>query len=112
MVSAYLEPYGYHAADEMTWKSPGRTGGAEISIKVRGHNQEGGHTWYLIECEVTCAEMLEEPLRWSVRRRLVQIREDLHDSFKAAIGEDVYGKYFVGAPFAHKGGVPGTTARL
>mmetsp|Transcript_109753 Transcript_109753/g.342097 ORF Transcript_109753/g.342097 Transcript_109753/m.342097 type:complete len:196 (+) Transcript_109753:328-915(+) len=46
------------------------------------------------------------------KRRLVQIRERLHDPVKRELGGPAYETCFGAAPFAHKGGMRGTTARL
>lgn len=132
-VAPYLEPYGYHAADAHQWRqSPSSaatgaggavTGGAEaddsvaearkagprLSLLVAGHREDGGHTWYTLACSLEAPAI--QRLEWHAHRRLAQLRLGLHDRTKAELGVN-YPKYFGEAPFAKKGGLPGTTARL
>jgi len=112
-VASYLEPYGYTALDASTWcTTPSSSSqNPELKIHVPGHSEESGHTWYRINCELSNHRGGAEHLKWSVQRRLIQMREDLHDPIKEELGQD-YARHFACAPFAHKGGVLGTTGRL
>jgi len=116
-VPPFLEAYGYAAADADTWRV--RPGSAEarqssescvpaIQLGVSGHEEMDGHTLYTLSCA-----FILEPLHieWSIKRRLVQLREELYTNVKLVLGSD-YTRHFAATPFAHKGGVPGTTARL
>eukprot|EP00927_Polykrikos_kofoidii_P024720 TRINITY_DN22410_c0_g1_i1.p1 TRINITY_DN22410_c0_g1~~TRINITY_DN22410_c0_g1_i1.p1 ORF type:complete len:390 (+),score=72.15 TRINITY_DN22410_c0_g1_i1:168-1337(+) len=112
-VAAYVEAYGYEAACHLTWQTKPTSGSSspELQLQVTGHVEEGGHTWYVIECSLKCLDVCPKPLRWRVQRRLVQLRESLHDPVKKALMDD-YVKQFGDAPFARHGGLPGTSARL
>ena len=50
-------------------------------------------------------------LTWSGKRRLQHLRKGLHDIAKRELGS-AYKEYFKDAPFAHRGGIRGTTKRL
>ncbi|CAE8649476.1 unnamed protein product, partial [Polarella glacialis] len=109
-VPSYLEAYGYSARDAEAWLArPGSLAQPKLSLAVLGHEERDGHTLYLIACAV--AEEGLPPLDWQVGKRLTSLREDLHDSVKEAFGEN-YARHFANTPFALKGGLPGTTARL
>eukprot|EP00929_Paragymnodinium_shiwhaense_P075109 TRINITY_DN38407_c0_g1_i1.p1 TRINITY_DN38407_c0_g1~~TRINITY_DN38407_c0_g1_i1.p1 ORF type:complete len:457 (+),score=90.46 TRINITY_DN38407_c0_g1_i1:80-1450(+) len=127
MVVPYLEVYGFHALDGQAWQPDSgvttAAAGSVLRCSAQGQMQDGGHTWYIVECELAspscctqsspCAQDLREPLKWKVQRRLIQLREHLHDPLKKDLGEDQYASFFADAPFAMKGGImPGTSARL
>lgn len=52
-----------------------------------------------------------DDIQWTCRRRLCDLREELHDRVKELMGP-AYSAYFDDTPFARHGGLPGTTARL
>lgn len=114
VIAPYLEPYGYAAIDDKTWRvRPGTLAATHAAVprmelRVAGHEEVDGRTMYTIACSLIDMSVRTD---WVTKRRLVQLREDLHDSVKAELGDD-YQSHFANAPFAHKGGVPGTTARL
>mmetsp|Transcript_816 Transcript_816/g.1646 ORF Transcript_816/g.1646 Transcript_816/m.1646 type:complete len:279 (-) Transcript_816:70-906(-) len=111
----FLAKYGYAAADDGTWeRAPcaagwGEDPGSQLELRVAGHHEADGHTWYEVECSLTAPKLRK--LTWQGKRRLVHLREELHDVVKALM-KNSYGEYFGAAPFAHKGAPRGTTARL
>lgn len=109
-VSAFLEGYGYETrADTDMWLvRPGVSATPMLSFDVSGHEERGGHTWYQLK---VCLEVSAAPLRWTSERRLSTLREELHDRVKDVLGQN-YAAHFSKTPFALKGGLPGTTARL
>lgn len=110
-VAPYLEEYGYAAVDATSWRLSdlGKSPRPIFALKVVGHEEVDGHTMYTIECSLVLQTACR--LDWQACRRLAQLREDLHDRVKDTLG-DKYSKHFGQAPFASKGGLPGTTARL
>mmetsp|Transcript_35734 Transcript_35734/g.99899 ORF Transcript_35734/g.99899 Transcript_35734/m.99899 type:complete len:165 (+) Transcript_35734:1-495(+) len=88
-----------------------------------GHEEVRGHTMYSLSCALRPPRPPGEgPSRpgapdpsserlWRVHRRLEQLRDDLHDYVKSELGE-AYGRLFAATPFASRGGLPGTTAKL
>ncbi|CAK0857828.1 unnamed protein product [Prorocentrum cordatum] len=71
-----------------------------------------GHTLYQVQCTLTSArDSMAPALTWACQRRLDHIRKGLHDVAKDKLG-GFYAGCFKGAPFAHRGGVAGTTKRL
>mmetsp|Transcript_73669 Transcript_73669/g.216161 ORF Transcript_73669/g.216161 Transcript_73669/m.216161 type:complete len:275 (-) Transcript_73669:62-886(-) len=115
-VRPYLAKYGFLAADADTWSAPAAAGdrgpGPTLELSVTGHEEREGHTWYMLDCRLVGPGASARPLRWRADRRLAQLRELLHDRVKLELGGPAYEQCFSGAPFAHKGGVRGTTARL
>eukprot|EP00927_Polykrikos_kofoidii_P015162 TRINITY_DN16726_c0_g1_i1.p1 TRINITY_DN16726_c0_g1~~TRINITY_DN16726_c0_g1_i1.p1 ORF type:complete len:365 (-),score=63.90 TRINITY_DN16726_c0_g1_i1:65-1159(-) len=122
-VVPYLKGYGYKAVDPETWhpmledQEAGVLRNPQLSVVVAGHEEVLGHTWYVLACTlelpktdsvVTACSQLD----WKAERRLVQLREGLHDRVKALLGETQYGLIFADARFAPKGGLPGTSMRL
>eukprot|EP00444_Apocalathium_aciculiferum_P001701 CAMPEP_0183399272 /NCGR_PEP_ID=MMETSP0370-20130417/11824_1 /TAXON_ID=268820 /ORGANISM="Peridinium aciculiferum, Strain PAER-2" /LENGTH=327 /DNA_ID=CAMNT_0025580401 /DNA_START=18 /DNA_END=1001 /DNA_ORIENTATION=- len=99
------------------------------SAEAPGHEEHGGHTWYMIDCHVEglseAALVLQgqrgrshqtwrledREMKWRSPRRLVQLRECLHDPVKDSLGDD-YPRYFGETPFAKHGAPRGTTQRL
>merc|ERR1712061_948804 len=51
-------------------------------------------------------------IRWNCKKRLCELRDELHDPAKLYLGVGAYVEHFENAPFARHGGLPGTTARL
>eukprot|EP00747_Dinoflagellata_sp_TGD_P207037 gnl/TRDRNA2_/TRDRNA2_80651_c0_seq2.p1 gnl/TRDRNA2_/TRDRNA2_80651_c0~~gnl/TRDRNA2_/TRDRNA2_80651_c0_seq2.p1 ORF type:complete len:200 (-),score=37.54 gnl/TRDRNA2_/TRDRNA2_80651_c0_seq2:43-642(-) len=92
----YLQTVGYN---------PGFPKGL-LDICVERHAEVDGHTTYMLTCTF-CATSDT----WVCKKRLCEIRGQLHDPLKKLL-RDSYGKSFGETPFAHHGGVPGTTARL
>eukprot|EP00930_Biecheleria_cincta_P100840 TRINITY_DN92465_c0_g1_i1.p1 TRINITY_DN92465_c0_g1~~TRINITY_DN92465_c0_g1_i1.p1 ORF type:complete len:278 (+),score=44.22 TRINITY_DN92465_c0_g1_i1:50-883(+) len=106
-VPAFLQAFGYVTQDGATWCTvPAST---ILRMEVDGHEEIDGHTWYSMSCELR--DSIEARTSWKTRRRLASLREDLHDRVKEHLGKD-YAEHFVKTPFAIKGGLPGTTARL
>lgn len=115
-VPAFLQAFGYEAQDASTWcKSPNAAARSiaptlpSLNVEVDGHEEFDGHTWYSVSCKLRDAS--ESETTWKSRRRLSSLREDLHDRVKDHLGTD-YAEHFAKTPFAVKGGLPGTTARL
>jgi hypothetical protein len=81
-----------------------------VKIAVTGHVELSGHTRYTLDCA------LEGPvigkICWQPMRRLCTLRERFHDAIIEEMGEGGYQKCFLDTPFASRGGIPGTTARL
>ncbi|CAE7906503.1 unnamed protein product, partial [Symbiodinium necroappetens] len=111
-VAGFLEGYGYEArADLDVWaQRPGSATAPVMAFEVAGHEERGGHTWYQMKCSLMAPRSVPA-LRWKVERRLSSLREELHDRIKDGLGSS-YATYFGKTPFALKGGLPGTTARL
>eukprot|EP00439_Symbiodinium_sp_Y106_P002332 s9849_g1.t1 len=111
-VAGFLEGYGYEArADLDVWAlRPGSATAPVMAFEVAGHEERGGHTWYQMKCSLMAPRSVPA-LRWKVERRLSSLREELHDRIKDSLGSS-YANYFGKTPFALKGGLPGTTARL
>lgn len=117
VVPAYLQSYGFSAADDQTWRTTPKSAGEgasptpQLEINVVGHKEMGGHTWYSLSCSLEgCRE--KRALHWKLHKRLVQLQKDLHEGVKRELGCILYDKHFANAPFARKGGFPGTTSRL
>eukprot|EP00927_Polykrikos_kofoidii_P050446 TRINITY_DN44362_c0_g1_i1.p1 TRINITY_DN44362_c0_g1~~TRINITY_DN44362_c0_g1_i1.p1 ORF type:complete len:357 (-),score=28.19 TRINITY_DN44362_c0_g1_i1:131-1132(-) len=51
-------------------------------------------------------------LQWKAKRRLSHLRTHLYDVVRLEFGETAYAQHFANAPFALRGGVPGTSKRL
>mmetsp|Transcript_30211 Transcript_30211/g.54839 ORF Transcript_30211/g.54839 Transcript_30211/m.54839 type:complete len:217 (+) Transcript_30211:104-754(+) len=112
MDKAYLERYLYAPMDDGRWQiPPGPKGsGPRLTIWVNGHREIDHHTFYSVQCSlILCGSLLVE---WEAPRRLLQIRECLHDPLKKNLGLQNYYRQFSKAPFARRGGLWGTTARL
>mmetsp|Transcript_109135 Transcript_109135/g.314362 ORF Transcript_109135/g.314362 Transcript_109135/m.314362 type:complete len:233 (+) Transcript_109135:141-839(+) len=128
-VAPYLASFGFAAVDSARWRdirdsAPGSVPGRPtLELQVSGHEEIGGHTWYSVGCILRVGgyngdrggeefgdEVSAERV-WRAPRRLEQLREELHDRVKSDLG-DAYATHFADTPFAKKGGLPGTTARL
>eukprot|EP00928_Gymnodinium_smaydae_P035953 TRINITY_DN25211_c0_g1_i2.p1 TRINITY_DN25211_c0_g1~~TRINITY_DN25211_c0_g1_i2.p1 ORF type:complete len:213 (-),score=27.04 TRINITY_DN25211_c0_g1_i2:56-694(-) len=85
---------------------------SRISISVHGHEEKDTHTYYQITCAVhSPGDMQRTLMSWRCEKRLCAIREELFDPVVEALGEG-YEPVFYETPFALRGGLPGTTARL
>lgn len=113
-----------------------------LELAVEGHAEEDGYTMYFISAALRVSQQmpslmgkyqnaawpapipsntqapacqppqLKDDIQWLCRRRLCDLREDLHDRVKEYVGLPFYESHFSEAPFARHGGLPGTTARL
>lgn len=121
-IPRYLQRYGYAAMSATTWATASvrfaggairpDIGGPKLELEVTGHQEIAGHTWYVTLCTLTAPGRPNCRVQWQVLRRLAHLREGLHDPVKFRLGAAVYERYFGETNFAHKGGLPGTTARL
>mmetsp|Transcript_72033 Transcript_72033/g.139195 ORF Transcript_72033/g.139195 Transcript_72033/m.139195 type:complete len:638 (-) Transcript_72033:1-1914(-) len=111
-VVAYLEGYGYEAVSLTNWETqPVKTlRRPTLRLAVGGHDKQDSHTLYNVQC-CFAAEPPKLPAEWTAPRRLVQLREELHDKAKVELGQR-YVSAFAQAPFAKRGGPSGTTERL
>lgn len=118
-VVPYLASYSYSAADFKTWR--GAAGGAGfqekapcLDLRVLGHRELADHTWYAIACSLVFRSFGHSfyQIEWEVSRRLIQLREHLHDRAKSELGEEAYAQHFGVFHFARRGGPPGTSTRL
>lgn len=108
----YLRAYGYAAESSTLWcNAPASClGRPVIRLLLGGHSEHEGHTYYSVQCQLS-AELPLLRLDWKVEKRLLQLREELHDVVKDCLGKN-YGDLFSQAPFARRGGLSGTTGRL
>jgi hypothetical protein len=83
----------------------------QLELSVSGHEEEYGHTQYMITCNLCRKDDALNATSWSTKKRLCDLREELHDIVKEGLG-DAYAIHFGDSHFAHHGGLPGTTARL
>jgi len=109
----FLRSHGYMLDDTCTWRqAPSGMLADEaqprLDLQLRGHKESCGHTWYSIGCLLAGATGNQQ---WQKQRRLVQLRKDLHDRIKEDLG-GTYKQHFDATPFPHRGGLPGTSARL
>lgn len=102
-VETYLQSYGFQGV-------PGGDGWPRLEVQIHGHSEVSGHTLYNIQCIVSLPGMASAD--WHTSKRLMQIRENLRDMLKTRLGREKMDELFVRTPFACRGGVPGTTARL
>lgn len=102
----YLEAFGYHAVDAKLWKEPNSAENhPNFVLAVKGSVEMMEHTWYFVQVTLNQAH-------WMVPRRLCHFREDLLNRLKYEIPKQVYKERFSKAPFARRGGLPGTEERL
>lgn len=116
-----LGSYGWQPADVQSWRAPPGANGTlscpRLQLRVAGHEELEGHTWYSLECRLQGGANFgntwcpSAPLFWKVRRRLSQLRTQLHDQIKDLL-DGGYEARFKNAHFAPAGGLPGTTAKL
>jgi len=110
--SRFLKKYGYDASDATSWRAPtGAAAWPQLEVAVECHYEQEGHTLYEVRCSLR-ALGLQRPLAWRAAKRLEAMRRELHDAVKAGLDREVYSRTFRSAPFALRGGPPGTTARL
>lgn len=120
-VPSYLKKLGYPVADATAWATV-PVGSVvvwpKLEIQVTGHSEDGGHTWYHVDCVLTlpvgaisASADAPNPIRWRAPRRLRQLREDLHDRVRSELGAEAF-KTLIPEMFAMRGGLPGTTALL
>eukprot|EP00811_Abedinium_folium_P002145 NODE_11967_length_1254_cov_6.396628.p1 GENE.NODE_11967_length_1254_cov_6.396628~~NODE_11967_length_1254_cov_6.396628.p1 ORF type:complete len:407 (-),score=117.46 NODE_11967_length_1254_cov_6.396628:32-1165(-) len=105
-----LHAYGYACVDAETWRVRPLVPTPALHAVIEGHIELCGHTRYLLRCSFKTATPRQ--FHWRVCRRLLDLRTVLHDGVKRLLGGGGYATLFDGVPFAHKGGVPGTTLRL
>lgn len=122
-----LRSYGFAPKDSGTWdfsvapaseekqrRRQGDLAGSsrhpELCLQVTRHDEAFGHTWYHVRCSLGCP-WSGTRLQWQAKWRLVHLRKFLHGPVKSVLGP-AYGRFFARAPFARKGGLPGTTFRL
>ncbi|CAK8985460.1 unnamed protein product [Durusdinium trenchii] len=112
----YLSNFGMLADSGALWSGKHLTRAKEevqpmLEIVIRGHEELGSHTWYIIDCAVwrPCMEFARS--EWRCYRRLAHLRQGLHDPVKELSGHS-YAKHFSESPFAYHGAPAGTTARL
>jgi len=103
-VMPFLCEYGFKITDERNWASVAADQ-PQISFDVLGHTEFGGHTQYHVTCK------LEQGHSWGTVRRLMHLREGIHDYVKGEL-KDRYETFFGSTPFARYAGVKGTTVRL
>eukprot|EP00927_Polykrikos_kofoidii_P019279 TRINITY_DN18993_c0_g2_i1.p1 TRINITY_DN18993_c0_g2~~TRINITY_DN18993_c0_g2_i1.p1 ORF type:complete len:570 (-),score=84.96 TRINITY_DN18993_c0_g2_i1:482-2191(-) len=114
---ALLSKFGFEAVSDDEWdpRHVARVKADQqplLEIAVTGHEESDGHTWYIFVCALWRPSVDFGRVEWTVHRRLSHIREGLHDPAKARMDPKLYTEYFGSAPFATRGGLPGTTARL
>ncbi|CAE7763464.1 unnamed protein product [Symbiodinium necroappetens] len=111
----YLPAFGFLATSSVDW-SPKHLARVKLEaqpkleIVVRGHEELGSHTWYVLDCAIwrPCLEFARS--EWRCYRRLAHLRQGLHDPIKEILGSGY--ESFSSTPFAGLGGRSGTTARL
>lgn len=109
-VAAYVQPYGYSALGPSEWQRlSAQTAWPKITFTVAGHIEVDEHTYYQVKCELDNQPTFS--YTWGVHRRLLHLREGLHDFVQSCLAES-YNDVFGDAPFARRGGLPGTSARL
>lgn len=109
-IPSLLEPYRYRARSSSEWESIDHE--LQLTIQVRDHMETKGHTLYQVQCTLSSVRDVTVPsFTWACQRRLDHIRKGLHDVAKEHMGS-FYAGCFKGAPFAHRGGIAGTTKRL
>jgi len=124
--AAYLRTFGYQAASLEKWRSIPSAAVQELrseplelrlSIVEEGglespHVEQGGCTWYRVDCVLGPVPGKQRQLvAWRAPRRLFDLRDSLHDSVKEMFAE-AYATHFAATPFARFGAPRGTTARL
>lgn len=90
-------------------KITAETAWPKVTFEVVGHIEVDDHTFYQIKCALETKPSLS--LKWGVHRRLLHLREGLHNFVQSCLGDE-YGAVFGEARFARRGGLPGTSARL
>mmetsp|Transcript_33590 Transcript_33590/g.78111 ORF Transcript_33590/g.78111 Transcript_33590/m.78111 type:complete len:299 (-) Transcript_33590:255-1151(-) len=116
-VAAFLESFGYAAADAQTWEDLPQDevpeglarSGPWLGLGIAEHQEAGGHTWYQLECSLGMQG--SKTVQWQVGRRLQHLREMWYDRVKSELGKS-YKQHFDDVHFAHRGGRRGTSVRL
>jgi hypothetical protein len=108
-IPALLEPYRYQARSSSEWQTVQHE--LKITIQVRDHVEVKGRTTYQVQCTLSSEDETVPVMTWGCQRRLQHLRKGLHDVAKQQMGS-FYAGCFKGAPFAHRGGILGTTRRL
>lgn len=111
-VVPFLKHFGFNALTADSWDTDMKHPELRIGM-IDGHRKYGSanHTWYAIVCKLAVSANGSPKQLWQVERRLAHIRAMLHDPVKAKLGI-TYSMYFESAPFAHRCGPRGTTARI
>lgn len=110
-----LTEYGYQVQSGKVWGPAGSD--PQLRLSVSEHKEKAEHTWYIVKCSLQQADTAST-VNWEAPRRLDQIRGSLHDNVKFDMDENgshensAYSSAFGATPFAHPGGMPGTTNRL
>lgn len=107
-VVPFLEKHGFLAQCAKSWGD--NSDRPLLHFEVDGHREHGNHTCYLISGKLSTREA-SSTRRWAVERRLAHLRALLHDPVKQELGSAYY-HHFENAPFANRGGPPGTTAMI
>jgi len=85
----------------------------QLSITVTGHEEKCRCTYYQMKCELRGPNDRDRSFpSWHCEMRLCEIRDEIFDKLVEALGDEAYEVLFSEAPFALRGGLPGTTARL
>jgi hypothetical protein len=110
----FLGFFGYQLTPELSWKERPSEHGPQLELRLDGHTQQAGHTWYHVKCKLSRVDTNAgtDCFEWVAPRRLVQLRVDLHHRVKDKLGFLQYDDQFSDCRFAKLGGPPGTTARL
>jgi len=114
--TSFLDRCGFQALDNLRWNArqiDRQTRGEQprLTMQVRGHKEALEHTWYAIHCQLSVCPRSGIDVSWMTYRRLEHLRTGLHDPLEDLLDKD-YADIFKGAPFALRGGLQGTTARL
>lgn len=116
----FLAKYGFTAANGSRWHTaedellagPQPKGHPQLVVHISGHDKKEGHTFYNVDCALSYPTGFRTKINWTVQLRLCQFQKALHDPVKHLLGSSGYQQLFSSTPFAHRGGPPGTTARL
>eukprot|EP00929_Paragymnodinium_shiwhaense_P073488 TRINITY_DN37461_c0_g1_i1.p1 TRINITY_DN37461_c0_g1~~TRINITY_DN37461_c0_g1_i1.p1 ORF type:complete len:219 (+),score=47.27 TRINITY_DN37461_c0_g1_i1:61-717(+) len=86
-------------------------GRRQLQLEMLGHQEEHRCTYYEIRCTLRGTGE-RQGIEWQCKKRLCEIREELYDLVYSGMGPADYQSAFAETPFARRGGLPGTTARL
>lgn len=109
VVPHIIQRFGYIADNQSVWRTSENQ--PVLQIRITSHSESKGHTYYHYECDISMTTEPSSLYSWSGKRRLQHLRRGLHDACKKELGSG-YHKLFKDTPFAHRGGVRGTTKRL
>eukprot|EP00929_Paragymnodinium_shiwhaense_P121913 TRINITY_DN94350_c0_g1_i1.p1 TRINITY_DN94350_c0_g1~~TRINITY_DN94350_c0_g1_i1.p1 ORF type:complete len:285 (+),score=54.65 TRINITY_DN94350_c0_g1_i1:149-1003(+) len=110
VVTAYLRGIGYHLSDEGAWCESASW--PRLEIFVKNHSEWGGHTYYLLRCQLWRPGGHTAAMVWKGQRRLCHIRAGIYSAVKQDLSRESYERCFGESRFAHRFGPPGTTGRL